>query len=102
MLPGATTKSNMVVKHEIERIPLRAHHRQEVELYIHGYQLRGYIYVMCATREDDVSPRQCKLVQPEQCSWAPNQKEVSPAWTACRVFEITLTGCVGVFKGVDA
>ena len=32
LLLGATTKSNMAAKHEIEWIPLRAHHRQEVEL----------------------------------------------------------------------
>ena len=44
MLPGATNVFNMAAKHEIEGIPLRAHHRQEVE-FIHGYQLRGYIYI---------------------------------------------------------
>ena len=31
-----------------------------------------------------------------------NRKEVSPVQTVRRVFEITLMGCVGVFRGVDA
>ena len=31
-----------------------------------------------------------------------NQKEVGPVRTAPEVLEITLTGCVGVFRGVNA
>ena len=31
-----------------------------------------------------------------------NQKEVGPVRTAREVLEITLTGCVGVFRGVNA
>ena len=31
-----------------------------------------------------------------------NRKEDSPVKTACRVIEVTLTGCNGVFRGVDA
>ena len=31
-----------------------------------------------------------------------NQKEDSPVKMACRVIEVTLTGCVSVFKGIDA
>ena len=31
-----------------------------------------------------------------------NQKEVGPVRTAREVLETTLTGCVGVFRGVNA
>ena len=31
-----------------------------------------------------------------------NRKEDSPVKMACRVIKVTLTGCNGVFRGVDA
>ena len=46
MLLGATTESNMVDILNLEENPLRAHHREEVELSIDpGNQLRGYLYI---------------------------------------------------------
>ena len=65
------------------------------------------IYVMCATREDDVSPRWRYASKDINfiagiVLTGTNRKEVGPVQTVREVFEITLTGCVGAFRGVNA
>ena len=61
---------------------------------------------MCTTWEDDVSP-QWQYASGDVNNYSiivhmgTNRKEDSPVKPARRVIEVMLTGCVGVFKGID-
>ena len=62
---------------------------------------------MCAMREDEVLPPQRYTskdvnLYSRNSAHGTNRKEDSPVQMARRVVEVTLTGCVGVFRGVDA
>ena len=65
------------------------------------------VYVMCATWEEDVPPR-WRYASEDVNSYRWNSahrhqpKGVGPVRMAHEVFKIALTGCVGMFQGINA